>query len=511
MKSGKIGLLLSILLSIIGTKVWAYDIAVENADGVTIYYNYINDGKELEVTNKSAYNSYSYRDAVVIPEEVTYMNRNRKVTRIGVGAFYNCSPLTSVTIPNGVTSIETNAFNGCWQLTSITIPQSVTSIGENAFSNRDEKSVYITDLHAWCNINFFNYNSNPLYHAKLFLNGEEVKELVIPNSVTSIGSYAFFGYSGMTSVIISNGVTSIGNCAFADCSGLTSVTIPTSVTSIGNSAFYKCDRLTSVTIPNSVMSIGESAFFECSSMTSVSIGNGVTSIGSFAFKGWDLQKVISKIDNPFNIEADVFSLNTFLNATLYVPAGTINQYKATEGWNKFSFIEEGNGGGDNPSEIPKCEKPTISYQKGKLTFYSSTEGAICHSTITNTDISSYSSNEIQLGVTYNISVYATKVGYDNSETATATLCWIDTEPQTEGIVNGVAEVRANPILIQTGDGWLTVNGANDGTKVCAYDTNGVLSGAAISKNGSVTLNTNLQVGSVVIVKVENKSIKAIIK
>ena len=117
---------------------------------------------------------------------------------------------------------------------------------------------------AWCNINFAYVSSNPLYYAHhLYVNGEEVKDLVIPNGVTSIGQSAFSGCSGLTSVTIPNSVTSIDNHVFSGCSVLTSVTIPNSVTSIGESAFSNCSGLTSVTIPSSVTSIGGSAFFGC--------------------------------------------------------------------------------------------------------------------------------------------------------------------------------------------------------------------------------------------------------
>ncbi len=114
----------------------AHNIEVNNTDGITIYYNYINNGTELEVTFKGKdYNSYNeYQGNVVIPEEVTYMDKTRKVTSVGYSAFRACSGLTSITIPNSVTSIGYSAFSGCSGLTSITIPNTVTSIEYSAFS-----------------------------------------------------------------------------------------------------------------------------------------------------------------------------------------------------------------------------------------------------------------------------------------------------------------------------------------------------------------------------------------
>ena len=137
MKQLNITFILALLMSMVGLSASAHDIEVKNEQDVTIYYNYINEGTELEVTFRGdKYNSYSgeYTGNVVIPEEVTFMNRTRKVTRIGDHAFRDCSGLTSVTIGNSVTSIGNSTFANCSGLTSITIPNSVTIIGSCVFA-----------------------------------------------------------------------------------------------------------------------------------------------------------------------------------------------------------------------------------------------------------------------------------------------------------------------------------------------------------------------------------------
>ena len=203
-----------------------------------------------------------------------------------------------------------------------------------------------------------------------------------------------------------------------------------------------------------------------------------------------------------------------MNGTLYVPTGTKEAYKATNGWKDFVFIEEGTGGGSGEPVIPetkKCENPTISYQNGKLTFSSETEGATCVSSITDEDMRTYTTNEVQLSVTYNISVYATKDGYENSETVTATLCWIDQGPKTEGVTNGIANVPANAVLIKSEGGMLTIQGIDDGTQVSVYAINGIQAGSVISQNGRAIINTDLKAGSIAIVKIGYKSVKFIVK
>ena len=478
MKRVFISFILILLSSIVGVKAFAYDIAVENADGVIIYYNYINDGIDLEVTHQE-YDRSLYSGNVVIPEEVTYMNRTKKVTSIGAYAFDNCSSLNSVSIPSSVTSIGDNAFYQCSGLTSVIIPNSVISIGLNAF--------------AGCS---------------------GLTSVTISTSLTSIGAFAFWRCYGLTSVTIPNSLTSIGPSAFRACS-LTSVTIPNSVTIIGSHAFCECLHLTSVTIPNSVTFIGSYAFYGCTSLTSVTIPNSVTSIGERAFAGWDLPVVISLIENPFNIIGKVsddrtFSQNTYNNATLYVPTGTIDKYKTTDGWKDFLYIEEGTGEGGG-TKLEKCEKPTISYSNGKLTFTSDTEGATCQYNITNTDVKAGSGNEVQLTASYSISVYASKEGYENSETATATLCWIDVNPKTEGIDNSVAQVRANAVMIQSNAGTIDVSGVNDGSDISVYSASGHMECSAKAHGNQVSLVTNLKKGEVAIIKIGDNSVKVVMQ
>ena len=237
----------------------------------------------------------------------------------------------------------------------MTIPSSVTSIGSCAFLGCSGlKKVIVTDIAAWCGISFDdNYTSSyPFYYAKHLYSDEntEITDLVIPSFVPSIGSSAFQYCSGLKSVTITEGVTSIGNSAFYGCTGLTSVTIPSSVTSIGNSAFYGCSGLTSVTIPEGVTSIGSSAFSSYSGLTSVTIPSSVTSIGQKAFNCDNLATVVSLIEDPFTIENNTFSQNTFMNASLMIPTGTKDKYKTTGGWKKFLFIEE-----QDPSQLSGIE------------------------------------------------------------------------------------------------------------------------------------------------------------
>ena len=208
------------------------------------------------------------------------------VTSIGQEVFSDCRRLTNITIPNSVTSIGSNAFRYCISLTNIVIPSSVTSIGDLAFYDCES----LTSINVDSNNEKYMSDNGVLYtkDKKTLIKYPSKKDgtkYIIMQGVASIGDYAFEYCRSLTSITIPNSVTSIGDSAFEDCKSLTSITIPNSVTSIGYSAFDGCENLINITIPNSVTSIGDHAFEDCRSLTNITIPNNVTSIGYRAFYG----------------------------------------------------------------------------------------------------------------------------------------------------------------------------------------------------------------------------------
>ena len=335
---------------------------------------------------------------------------------------------------------------------------------------------------------------------------ESVEFNGISHSVTSIGSFAFDGCSGLTSVTIPNSVTSIGSSAFSYCSGLTSVTIPNSVTSIGYSTFSGCSGLTSVTIPNSVTSIGWCAFSDCSGLTSVTIPNSVTSIGLFAFSDCpELLDVYCYAEKVPYTESDAFNGSYPEYANLHVPDASVDSYKATAPWSSFGKIVGLSAGEPEQPEVEKCATPVVTYAEGKLSFSCETEGANYVTKLVAEDAKEYYDAEIELSATYNIEVFATKANCENSDTVNVALVWVENGDVNEEA--GVISVPAAPVLVQGNGGVLSVSGVAKGTDVVVYTISGTEVARSTATNGTATISTGLQSGTIVVVKFGNKSVK----
>jgi hypothetical protein len=263
-----------------------------------IYYKINSDASVAVTYGTSNYNSYS--GSIVIPSTVMYGGKKYSVTSIGDHAFDDCAGLTSVTIPNTVTSIGTYAFSNCSGLTSITIPNNVTSIGYYAFDDCDGLTkAEFASIESLCKIKFEGSKANPLRYAKhLYIKGFEIKDLVIPEAVTQIGSYGFYGFTN-----------------------LRSVSIPNSVTSIGDHAFYNCECLTTVTIGKNVTSIKNRAFYGCSSLYDV-----------YCLAEQVPETDTDKDEYVFGRDGEV------KNAILHVPASSLSLYKSTYPWREFGKI-----------------------------------------------------------------------------------------------------------------------------------------------------------------------------
>ena len=332
-----------------------------------LYYDITSD-TTVEVTYQEAWNESNYQGltTATIPETVTYdgttysvtsignytfyrctsltsITIGNSVTSIGYEAFYECSALTSITLSNSVTSIVNIAFYGCSALTSITIPNSITSIGSSAFYYCSALTSIVVE------------SGNTMYDSRENCNAiietatntliVGCQSTTIPNSVTSIGRSAFSGCSSLTSVTIPNSVTSIGNGAFQSCFSLTSIVVESGNTmydsrencnaiieTATNTLIAGCQ---STIIPNSVTTIGDYAFYGCSSLTSITIPNSVTSIGWAAFAGCSsLTSITCLAQTPPTCSSNSFS-NVPRTIPLYVPAESVEAYKAADTWKEF--------------------------------------------------------------------------------------------------------------------------------------------------------------------------------
>lgn len=411
---------------------------------------------------------------VVIPSIVNYNGVDFSVTSIPDKGFAQCYNITSLTLPHTMKYIGSYGLGWMLELRTLIFDNPQRIVSENtSFYDWREKFTTVKiincDVISLLKLDFSIVNYLPNH--ELYINDIKVEEFVVPDG------------------------TEVMNRLFANCKTLKSLTLPNTVKDIYNWVARNCTALKTITLSSSLENIGDGAFAECPELRNIYI------------KAATPPKTVI----PPRASEWTFSNGTFMFATLYVPKGTLSDYKNAETWNKFANIEEIEYADAPVESKKKCSTPIISYNKGKISFTCDTEGVEYISEISNTDIGTYTSAEINVSATYNISVYAKAKGYDNSEAVSATLCWIDVDPKTEGISNGVAEVRTRAVLIKRNGGQLTVEGIDDGQTVELYSLNGEKRGSAVGKNGAARINTNVHPGSVVVVKMGEKSVKVIVK
>lgn len=270
----------------------------------------------------------SYSEAAAVTDIGTVFSKNKEIvyfdelkyftsiTKIPSEAFMECTSLCIISLPDGITQIEDSAFRNCQSLYSIKIPKSITSIGLCAFYNNlsISRRVYISDIVAWCNVQFSGWDSNPLLGGgELYINDELVTDLIIPNEVKSIPAYAFYSCDIIKSVTFGNQIEAIGDQAFSDCDGLVDITIENGI--IGKEVFYECDNLRSVTLGN--VTINWRAF-ACKKLSTV---------------------YCKSITPPDTILDDYYGWEAFTFAPdylkIYVPQDSVDEYKYTDGWKEY--------------------------------------------------------------------------------------------------------------------------------------------------------------------------------
>lgn len=416
---------------------------------------------------------------------LVFVNMPNSVTSVGESAFEGCTCLKSITIPSGVTYICSRLFADCTELRSVTVPNTVKGIGDHAFSSCSNLSSITIP------------NSVTSIGVQAFYRCNSLSSVTIPNNVLTIKTGAFSECTGLSSVTFSNCVASIGAYAFSKCTNISSLDLGDNVTEIGDRAFTDCSNIKSIYIPNSVKNIGESSFSGCSQLKTVSAGKSINRIGANAFAD-----CIELIDfTIFSEKAPYAGSGAFAHPeaiTLHVLEGYVESYRRNNPWasfksivamaNKFSLVymvdgevyksydiksgstiipetepvKEGytfSGWSEIPEEMPahdvtvtgtftrnplgKCASPTISIINGELVFGCETDDVEYHYDIKHLDVKSGEGNNVKLGNTYRISVYASKDGYEDSDVTTRDFQFAVGK---KGDVDGNGEVNAADVV-----------------------------------------------------------------
>jgi hypothetical protein len=453
----------------------AYDAKIDG-----IYYNLNTKEKTAEVTclkNTETEIVSDYSGDVTIPKTVLYDGTEYSVTYIGQYAFIGCSELTSVSIPNSVTGIGFCSFYGCGSLTSVVIPEGVTIIENSAFS--------------LCS---------------------SLASVTLPNSLTQIYGNAFEDCKSLTSVVIPENVKCIDSGTFRYCENLASITLPNGLRKINSNAFYSCKNLSSITIPNSVTDIGESAFAGCVSLTSVVIPDGVEVIKASLFQGCHGLKSVTLPNSVTKIEIWAFVGCESLTS-IDIPTGVTVIDAIFQGSGLVS-VNIPNGVTEIlPSAFYECEDLTSVVIPGTVTrvVYAFTgckklKDVYCYAE--NVPVAYVEDFVVSPFLSVDLSAATLHVPASSVDKYKADEYWgkfgtiLPIEDGTTRI-----DATSSNCDIKAYGGAITVSGCRDGESVSVYSVSGRLISATTIKNGSAVIKTNLQAGSVVIVKIGQKSVK----
>ena len=380
-------------------------------------------GKNVSAINRYAFQGCSSLEAVSIPDIVTVLNEY---------TFEGCSSIQEVKIGSQIQTINQYAFSGCSALPSITIPSAVTNIYNNVFYNcTGLKNVNIADSES--TLTFGSNGSNPIF-SSCPLDNVYIGRDINYSTASSTGYSPFYRNTTLREVKITDKETEISENEFYGCTNLQKITIGDGVTTIGKRAFSGCSSLKFFAFGSQVADIGEEAFSDCATVVEISRkAKAAPACGSQALD--DINKWECK---------------------LYVPKGCMAVYEAADQWKDFLFKEEGEGtashGESGEQIVMKCETPTISFDGDKLSFACATEGVVYHYTISHSDMKNgTSSKDVVLAQTYNITVYAKKDGYNDSEVAKATIKASGNvlvgDVDGDGIVNVADHVKLTDIIM----------------------------------------------------------------
>lgn len=353
----------------------------------------------------------------------------------------------------------------------------------------------------------------------------QITSIFLPETIREIKEGAFSYCYQLQGITFPGSLELIGGDAFVRCTQLQSITIPSNVNYIGWYCFYHCSGLQIVRFNDSrteCMVEGSSTFDYCNSIKKLYIGRPLSyydnnshtelTIGPllkewlYEFDSGKLEIVRSLIIDPSQLKP-TFNTNTYLNATLYVPKGTKAAYKQAEGWSKFFTIEED----ENALITESCATPIIEYQNGKLKISSATAGSSCFYSINATDVTAESlvTSDIDLSATYVIKAYATAPEHTNSETVTATLCWLDGQLETDGVKSMVAEKR--PVIITSDKGFLLISGLSDNERVSVYSIDGKLVSSTLAHSSIATTDATMLKDGIAIIRIGDESFKVFVK